>query len=442
MGEFPQKRAEFVHEGEFRVGAGFPTKVERGHEVAQLLAIKNHPLEDAVYEGLQGGGSEAVALGEVGELRRLFVGFEALVAVADGGFAEGFARFQGGDVSGDVFPLVHELGIGLDEADELFAAHLLLARGLLGEAGDQAHDVVVINDCGGEEDELEIQLVHVRAGLVGALALLGFEALGGFQILSPEAELIFFWQDVFDGGGVVVGEVGVLVELSFEALDFLEVIDEGGAGFVALEIRHGFRGAVEALGFHEGVELLHGVLQLLDDHGGLLHQPDFAGCIARFFTGEKGDGGIDGVLLLAEVEDVAEGLGAVEHAVGAGEGLDQAVMLEVLVHIERAQVFGIEAGEEHVHHDGEVDLLRMRVVGVGPLLVFDALLHILIVEVELAEGMIGAVAGVVIGEDGLEGGLFLFGLNFVVRFFLRKVFLDLLDVAVPFCRRRKDAGDV
>jgi hypothetical protein len=53
-----------------------------------------------------------------------------------------------------------------------------------------------------------------------------------------------------------------------------------------------------------------------------VHQPDFAGAI-NFLTGEKGDGGIDGVLLLAEVEDIAVGLGAVEHAIGAGEGLNQ-----------------------------------------------------------------------------------------------------------------------
>ena len=87
-------------------------------------------------------------------------------------------------------------------------------------------------------------------------------------------------------------------------------------------------------------------------------------CSAGLFAGEEGDGGIHSVPLLAEVEDVAVGLGAVEHAVGAGEGLDQAVVLEVLVHIERVQVFGIEAGEQHVHDDGNVDLV-MSDVGQG-----------------------------------------------------------------------------
>jgi hypothetical protein len=36
------------------------------------------------------------------------------------------------------------------------------------------------------------------------------------------------------------------------------------------------------------------------------------------------------------LKHIAVGLGAVEHAIGAGEGLNQAVVLEVLIHIEAA----------------------------------------------------------------------------------------------------------
>ncbi len=102
-----------------------------------------------------------MTLGEVGEFVGLFLGFEAPVALADGLFAKGFARLQGGNVSADVLALVHELGIGLNQADELLAAHLLLARCLLGEAGDESHDVVVINDGGSKQNELKIQLVNI-----------------------------------------------------------------------------------------------------------------------------------------------------------------------------------------------------------------------------------------------------------------------------------------
>ena len=237
-------------------------------------------------------------------------------------------------------------------------------------------------------------------------------------------------------------EIGILVELGFEALHFLETLDEDGARCVALEIGYSVRGAVEALRFHEGVQLLHGDFQFLDDHGGLFHEPDFAGFFSRRFAREKGDGGIDGLLLLAEIEDVAVGLGGVEHAVGARERLNQAVVLEVLVHIERVQIFGIEAGEQHVHNDGDVDFLCVGKVGIGPLLVFDALLHVLIVQVELADAVVGAVTGVVVGEDGLEGFLLLLWLDGVVRFFLRQVFLNLLHVGIALGGRREDASDI
>ena len=55
--------------------------------------------------------------------------------------------------------------------------------------------------------------------------------------------MLFLRQHLLDGLFVFLGEVGVLIELGLESLDFLEVIDEGGAGGIALEVRHGLRGA-------------------------------------------------------------------------------------------------------------------------------------------------------------------------------------------------------
>ena len=42
------------------------------------------------------------------------------------------------------------------------------------------------------------------------------------------------------------------------------------------------------------------------------------------------------------------------------ESLDKAVVLEVLVHVQRVQELGIEAGEQHVHDDGDVDSSAQR----------------------------------------------------------------------------------
>jgi hypothetical protein len=56
--------------------------------------------------------------------------------------------------------------------------------------------------------------------------------------------------------------------------------------------------------------------------------------------------------------------------------------------------------------------------------------------------VVAAVLGVVVGDDGLEGGFLLVGLLFVVGLFLRQVFLNLLHVLVAFGGRGEDAGDV
>ncbi len=129
---------------------------------------------------------------------------------------------------------------------------------------------------------------------------------------------------------------------------------------------------------------------------------------------------------------MAVGLGGVEHAVGARERLDQAVVLQVLVDIERVEVMGVESGEQHVDNDGDVDLLGTLVgqVAIGEALVLDALLDILVVVVEIEEVVVGAVPLVVVGDDGFQRGLFPFGLVAVVFLFLGKIFLNLLNVLV------------
>ena len=84
----------------------------------------------------------------------------------------------------------------------------------------------------------------------------------------------------------------------------------------------------------------------------------------------------------------------------------------------------------------------MGQVGIGVLLILDALLHVLIVKVEFADAVVAAVLGVVVGDDGLEGFLLLVGFLFVVDLFLRQVFLNLLHVLVALGGWGKDAGDV
>ena len=48
--------------------------------------------------------------------------------------------------------------------NELLAADRQPLRVLTRVPGDQPHDVVVVDDCGGEEDELEVEFVDRRDG--------------------------------------------------------------------------------------------------------------------------------------------------------------------------------------------------------------------------------------------------------------------------------------
>ena len=118
------------------------------------------------------------------------------------------------------------------------------------------------------------------------------------------------------------------------------------------------------------------------------------------------------------------------------------MVLEVLVHVQGVEVFAVKAGQQHVHHDGDVNFLRCGEVAVGPLLVFDALLNVLVIQVKFAQLVVGAIAGVVAGQNGFERGFFAFGVLLVVLLFLRQIFLNLLDVGVALGRGREDAGDV
>ena len=229
------------------------------------------------------------------------------------------------------------------------------------------------------------------SGLVGlspaGLALLLLEALGGFEVDAAEGVELVLGQDLLDGL-LRCSSVRSVYWSSWvwRRCTSLNCLMNAARASSPLRLGTCLGLGVEALRLHEVVEVCDGGLELFDDLGGLVDEPDFAGLVG-LGAGEERDGGIDGVLLAAEVEDVAVGLGGVEHAVGAGEGLDQAVVLEVLVDVERVEVLGVEAGEQHVDDDGDVDLLAalLRQVGVGELLVLDALLDVLVVEVELVD---------------------------------------------------------
>ena len=57
---------------------------------------------------------------------------------------------------------------------------------------------------------------------------------------------------------------------------------------------------------------------------------------------------------IAEADDIAKGLDAVQDTVRPAERLNQTVHLQVLVHPKGIQGRGIEARQKHIDHDQQV----------------------------------------------------------------------------------------
>lgn len=102
------------------------------------------------------------------------------------------------------------------------------------------------------------------------------------------------------------------------------------------------------------------------------------------FVAEPGQGGVHPLLQVPETDNIAEPLDPVQNPVGAAEGLDQAVHFQIFVHPKGVQGGGVEAGQEHVDHDEQVQLIVLHPQG-----------HVFIVILELFPG------GVVVGVEHL-----------------------------------------
>src|SRR5690554_7611193 len=78
------------------------------------------------------------------------------------------------------------------------------------------------------------------------------------------------------------------------------------------------------------------------------------------------------------------------------------MVFQVLIHVQGVQVLAIKTGEQHIHHNGDVNLVFVGIVFVTVLLIFDAALHILIVQVKIIDIVIGVELGIVIRNDFLQ----------------------------------------
>ena len=355
--------------------------------------------------------------------------------------AQAPAHGQRVDVGFDARALVHEFGVGGDQADEFAARHFPLVGRALRIFGDQLHDVVVIDHLRGEEDQFKIRVRAAGGAFSPSCSRNVLNRRAVSRYIPLETLQPLFRHQFIDPLLLLRVQVGVLIQLGYQAPHVLEQADEPAAGLVPLQVRHVLRPVFPPPRSHEIAQPPYRAVEFIDDfRSGSTSQISPASAPA--LAGEQRDRLIDLIALVAEIEDIAEWLGLVQHPVGSRKRLYQPVISQGFVHVQRVEEFGVEAGEQHVHHDHHVDFVRARQVAIGILLVLDALLHILIVTVEFVDGVVGAISLVVIGDDGVQRFLLFFGFDGVVDLLLRQVLLDLPHVLVALGGRGEDAGDV
>ena len=81
---------------------------------------------------------------------------------------------------------------------------------------------------------------------------------------------------------------------------------------------------------------------------------------ARIFISKQRNSRIHPLLQVAETDDIAKGLDAVQDTVCPAERLNQTVHLQILIHPKGVQGRGIKACQEHIDHDQQVKLLVLH----------------------------------------------------------------------------------
>ena len=148
---------------------------------------------------------------------------------------------------------------------------------------------------------------------------------------------------------------------------------------------------------------------------------------AVFGVAEEGEGVLGCLFEVAEAHDVAGGLERVEDSVGAAVCLYQAVHFQVFVYPEGVDGLGVEAGEEHVHDNEQVQLTHLHLAG-------DVL--VVVVEGVAVGAEVGAEHGVVVFEVAVHAAAGAFGGEGEVFFFAEGV------EELPAVALRVDDGDL
>ena len=288
----------------------------------------------------------------------------------------------------DELLLVAKVGTRLDALDDL-DDNLLVGAVALVVLVDEHEDVGDIDLHLLDELDLELDVV-VDVLLLDAAATLAAHLVAEGEVPAGVLLHVEGRDELLVGRELVEGaeQIAHLEDGAEEADELLALLVVGDVGELA-DVEVGEQLADEFLIARVLPAVLVGVAFVVFLEGA--HEHDAAG----FLVTEDGEGLVGGVLEIAEANDVAAVLHGVEDAVGAAVGLQESVQLEVLIDPKGVQGLGIEAREEHSHHDEDVDLL-----------VLHAKRHVLVVVLErLAVGGIAGAETLVVVVDGMVEGI-------------------------------------
>ena len=78
---------------------------------------------------------------------------------------------------------------------------------------------------------------------------------------------------------------------------------------------------------------------------------------------EQGEGLVRGLFQVTEAQDITERLVCIQNTVGPWKGLNETMIFKVLVDIQGVEWFWVKTGQEHIHHEQNIDFFFPYPIG-------------------------------------------------------------------------------
>ena len=102
----------------------------------------------------------------------------------------------------------------------------------------------------------------------------------------------------------------------------------------------------------------------------------------RILITEQRNGCIYTLLQVTEAYNISEGLDTIENTVGTAKCLNQPMHFQILIHPQCIQCCSIEARQEHIHHDEQIQFLVLHTKGYVFIIILELIAGRIIVRME------------------------------------------------------------